>query len=646
MEWIDKDLGAVSAYAIAVKNGYTGTEEEWEAYIANASTNAQNAAASATAAAGSATAAAGSATEAAASAADALQHTQNVIENWLGNNIDPATGYALDRTLALPNAAAPADMVGDLKSATDDLEHQYKEWNFEYTNTAYQGDTTEIYVNQGETLILDITVGGNGTAFIEEHSSEYTVPLTVGKKTFTPLHSGYLHFYHQALTCSVCFDDYRITNEQGTSAYLIASQKSVNNAIKPIATAIDKYTGYAEFNPIIGNYLNGSTVGAPVTVSGATNNWCYTHTPLFVKAGKVVHCFTRSTSIVCIAKGETNNINSAVVAVVSSDNNAVKEYTYQPKTDCYVWISGRADETSGYTDYGVSFSDLDEPEYIVDINGGGDYASFTACLKALQDNNKKKTIYIKEGTYNIYEELGGDAYIATITDPANTNWRDVQPVVPPNTKIIGIGQVTLKYEPTAQQIGSNAMAFLFSPLNTSGSCEIENLDIVCTNCRYALHQETSSLTEFNEAVQHLKNVRMKKMVGTYGNQAVCACGIGANNHWEYESCSFEGNTNMMYYVHTNASNANDMATILFNNCIFVSTHASPGNLNLIEFSSGTYHNTTRNIAKLNNCYSNGKLMLYADANVQKWDVTLLGTGVAGIGQSSVITDNPYPVKQY
>lgn len=122
MEWIDKDLGAVSAYAIAVKNGYTGTEAEWEAYIANASTNAQNAAASATAAAGSATAAAGSATAAAASAADALQHTQSVIESWLGDNIDPATGYALDRTLALSNAAAPADKVGDLKSAFNQSE--------------------------------------------------------------------------------------------------------------------------------------------------------------------------------------------------------------------------------------------------------------------------------------------------------------------------------------------------------------------------------------------------------------------------------------------------------------------------------------------------------------------------------------------
>ena len=67
MAVISKDLGPVSAYAVAVANGFTGTEAEWEQYIANASTAAQSAAGSATAAANSATAAAQSATAAAAS---------------------------------------------------------------------------------------------------------------------------------------------------------------------------------------------------------------------------------------------------------------------------------------------------------------------------------------------------------------------------------------------------------------------------------------------------------------------------------------------------------------------------------------------------------------------------------------------------
>lgn len=59
-----KDLGAVSAYALAVKHGYKGTEEEWATLQVASADNAASAAQSATAAAkseGIATAAAESA---------------------------------------------------------------------------------------------------------------------------------------------------------------------------------------------------------------------------------------------------------------------------------------------------------------------------------------------------------------------------------------------------------------------------------------------------------------------------------------------------------------------------------------------------------------------------------------------------------
>lgn len=35
-------------------------------------------------------------------------------DDWLSENVDPETGYVLDRTLAMENAAAPADLVGSL----------------------------------------------------------------------------------------------------------------------------------------------------------------------------------------------------------------------------------------------------------------------------------------------------------------------------------------------------------------------------------------------------------------------------------------------------------------------------------------------------------------------------------------------------
>ena len=197
--WIDKDLGAVDAYAEAVEAGYTGTRAEWLLEVGSVKENAQAAAGSATAAegsataaagsataaSGSATAAAGSATSAAASAADALQHTQSVIENWLGNNIDPATGYALDRTLELSNAAAPADMVGDLNSeiisAESDISDikdilDFHEGSDEVVFTGDQSDDYKIQTNVETLTVID----SSKTHSIKANVAGYT-NITINK---------------------------------------------------------------------------------------------------------------------------------------------------------------------------------------------------------------------------------------------------------------------------------------------------------------------------------------------------------------------------------------------------------------------------------------------------------------------------------
>ena len=54
-----------------------------------------------------------------------MQDIKDEIDSWLDDNIDPDSGYALDRTLSLSNAAAPADMVGDLKSDKPDKDGSY-----------------------------------------------------------------------------------------------------------------------------------------------------------------------------------------------------------------------------------------------------------------------------------------------------------------------------------------------------------------------------------------------------------------------------------------------------------------------------------------------------------------------------------------
>ena len=62
----------------------------------------------------------------------------NATEAWLEENVDPDTGYVLDRTLEMQNAAAPADLVGDLKTAITQLDKKIDD------NTFIIGDTVSI----------------------------------------------------------------------------------------------------------------------------------------------------------------------------------------------------------------------------------------------------------------------------------------------------------------------------------------------------------------------------------------------------------------------------------------------------------------------------------------------------------------------
>lgn len=85
-----KDLGLVTAYAYAVSQGYTGTEEEFAELMASYATVAEEAAESAAEAAASATAAGASETNAASSAASANQSATSA-----GNSATSASGSAV-----------------------------------------------------------------------------------------------------------------------------------------------------------------------------------------------------------------------------------------------------------------------------------------------------------------------------------------------------------------------------------------------------------------------------------------------------------------------------------------------------------------------------------------------------------------------
>lgn len=61
------------------------------------------------------------------------------IDTWLEENVPSGTTIVIDRSLQVPNAAAPADLVGDLKSAFEQSEKEIVIYNREQTASFIQG---------------------------------------------------------------------------------------------------------------------------------------------------------------------------------------------------------------------------------------------------------------------------------------------------------------------------------------------------------------------------------------------------------------------------------------------------------------------------------------------------------------------------
>lgn len=290
-------------------------------------------------------------------------------------------------------------------------------------------------------------------------------------------------------------------------------------------------------------------------------------------------------------------------------------------------------------------SDVAPKQYVVDINGSGDYTSVTACFRALASDNSKKEIIIRSGTYDIFEELGGVAYLNTI-NPATANWRDVQPVVPPNSKVRGLGNVTLDYSPTDEEMPSTDMAYLFSPLNVSGNCEIENLTITCKNCRYGIHGESSGRAEYSEVRQKFTNLRVFHNAG--GKQTLkqaMACGIGGRSYWEFNSCQFYSEGGEVWYVHSNSNTQTDCATIIFNDCVFdrIDKSAATQISQIMSFVSG--HQVLHNYVYMNTCYVGGKIGIKnggQSTQHNSFDVKAVGGANNGFIVDGTFATNDYP----
>lgn len=273
------------------------------------------------------------------------------------------------------------------------------------------------------------------------------------------------------------------------------------------------------------------------------------------------------------------------------------------------------------------------------VGADGDWQSLTECLHALKDDATEKTIRVMPGEYDIFEELGGAGKWASYD--GSDNWRDVQPVVPPNTRLVGMGRVTLRMTPTASQISRRASTLL-SPLNVSGTCTIENLRVIARNCRYAIHDECSGRAEFDGATHIYRNITCEKQTPDegWGYAQTIGSGEPRNGTILFEDCEIRGAS--PYTIHTNVNQAGDRTLLTFRHCLIEGGAGQAVGL------STSWNNLAENHARFDSCHLNGGIRTYNEQSgsdkPNSWRITLVNCNAdAAITHSNKNTLDPQVV---
>ena len=287
---------------------------------------------------------------------------------------------------------------------------------------------------------------------------------------------------------------------------------------------------------------------------------------------------------------------------------------------------------------------------------GAKWTSFTALIKHLKYITIPKTIYVHGGTYDIfdeYDDLGATGQVHE--DYSNfSNYMPYVYIVPPNTHVIGLGKVTFEYQPTYEETYA-AESKIISPLNVSGTATIENIEIVCKNCRYAIHDETLGMPEYIGAIKKYKNVIAKKLINDEGLGFGATIGFGFDTqHFEFDSCEFYNeNTGAPFYMHDRTKYSDDTTipasqsgSINVKNCII--DHVTDTATAILFGNVGA--STDLDIRTVfSGCYIKGRVKAGDESNSDSgnnpnsFDMTFIGCNAVNV--SIPYANNAYPVRQ-
>ena len=300
---------------------------------------------------------------------------------------------------------------------------------------------------------------------------------------------------------------------------------------------------------------------------------------------------------------------------------------YTPYFDKYYKFNG--------AQYYATLKDLDDKEFTTyHVGVGREYESFIKCIKELSDITSKKVIYVDGGEYNLFEEIGGKAFCDTIPND-ETDWEKYSVIIPPNTTIIGLGNVVFNFTPTLEEIGNGLK--LLSPINVQGTCHLENITINASNCRYCIHDETEGNTKFTGAKKSYKNVHCIKK-GSGLSQAY-ACGFDDLMEFSYENCIFESTLDAFSMHNRGTASADKSSRVNIKECVFIGKEGDNSRYS-IRFGNINWREEQIKVF-ISNSYMSNPIKIWNETSygIQNFDVTMLMCNKDNIDVVLIENDN-------
>ena len=255
-----------------------------------------------------------------------------------------------------------------------------------------------------------------------------------------------------------------------------------------------------------------------------------------------------------IVYGASNNSsnNLPVISLYDKDKNWIKDVLYSG-INYFQWKVEIDDVNAKYFRANIAslwFGASNENQYLivergnrdseiivtVDKNKSIDTLNATTFVKGLSIayNLGNCKLLVEAGVYDIISELG--QLVISTEDGGGLSEENWGLLIGNNVRVIGNGNVKL----TANYTGSSKnVTDYFSILNSTGSFELNEINMECQNVRYCLHEDIAGITtEPPSTSAKVINCNMKHK-GTVSTTYSAPCCIGAGTSYN-ESVSIEG----------------------------------------------------------------------------------------------------------